>query len=445
MDNFLPPNINLGYKDDSWAGERRFNPQAYIRPGSSDGFYSVADFVEFVSHVQVNPYVKANMLRTFDAVGQLFAPNPQYAKLLAPGAPKIAVFQSMDVGETTVETPTRNPRMRFGINKMTRNSWQIAATRFTLGGQYPHIENMAIGPALRASGIYDIKSLILEHNARTMAVEASRMAFAQLMAMVYDNWHNHPTRDLIYDISSDTDATKYMIILFGESMISYDSMPSPPEDNEGLPSIQVITEGASGYGAGSSMIIERHKGYCAPNYHTWVGGRQSDMFVTRPELLDFTYNWKRRNDVDRRDMLFGVIVCNAEPSTANSNVPGGVTRDNCLSATAVLDAAQQFWGDRKNEVTNILLPSRIENFLLKTDALLAYPAVTGFSTNVSSFANRMVRVTDSIPLFLPDIGIEDQFPHYFPTNKADLRAAVANGIMDVPGVEIPVNFAGMTP
>lgn len=431
------PNMNLGYTSDANAQLRKFDPQAYIRSANVPGTTSVAQYAELIDHIKTNPYQRSKLLQSYTAARGLFAANPEYAQMLAPGAPKILAVRDLQLSESIIQTPTRNPSLRFGTNKLTRSGHQVTSTRFNIGGQYPHIEAMAIRAALNSSGMPDPRNVILEHMATTLAAESSRMAYAQLMAMLYDNWHNTTDHDLIVDISASSDDPKYVVLLYGGPVIWYDYTPSLPVDNEGQPSISIISEGASGYGAGSTMMIERYKNYCVPHGYTWLGQRQEDMFVTRPELLDFTNNWKRIPEIDRRDLMFGAIICNASPGTTRN--ASTVTRDNCISAPLILDIAQQFWGDAKSQITNIIMPSAVENYLTIMNAMVEYPVIDGgvtIPTTVPRFANRTVTVTDMLPLWRPDVAIEDQFNYLFPTNKADLRLAIKDGFMTVPGINI---------
>ena len=424
---------------DSIAGTVKWTPEVLARIPSNPGTLRASDFVHLLEFYDDNPFVKEQMLAQSTEFNGLFAPNPMYKRMLSPGYPaRVMGFKSWSNGEAALHTPSSDMSLTFGSSgKIGTRGYQVTHTKLNAGLLFQSMQLMAINGAMSAAGFPSPAEIALEQVAIAWGRESVRMPFAQLMAMLTHDYNTkkkpygaYIRSNFILDISADTSDEKYLVLLYGGPAIHYDSVSSPAQNNDDHPPLEVITNGAPGYGAGQRMYIERRQFYCNPLGHTWVGASETDVYPTREELMDFQNNWALINGAERWQYPFGGIVVNAAPG-------GAVTEDNCLNTDVVLEITQKWWGSRKSQINTILMPSAVETYLVRIGAMQYFPeTMTGMPEKIGNFANRRVTVTDQSPFWMPDMDVRDLYKYLFPSNIDTRNEAIAANIMFMDGLEM---------
>jgi len=424
---------------DSVAGTVKWVPEALSRIAGNPGTLRASDFAMLLNFYDDNPFVKEQMLAQSAEYNGLFAPNQLYRKMLAPGyGARVMGFKSWSNGEAALHTPSSDMALTFGSSgKIGTRGYQVTHTKLNAGLLFQSMQMMAINAAMSAEGFPSPAEIALEQVAIAWGRESVRMPFAQLMSMLVHDYNTkkipygaYTRSNFILDISADSSDDKYLVLLYGGPAIHYDSVSSPAENNDDHPPLEVITNGAPGYGAGQRMYIERRQFYCNPVGYTWLGASETDVYPSREELMDFEHNWQVIAGAERWQYPFGGIVCNASPG-------GAVTEDNCLNTDVVLEIMQKWWGSRKSQITNILMPSAVETYLVRVGAMQYFPeTMTGMPEKIGNFANRRVSVTDESAFWMPDVDVRDLYKYLFASNIDTRNEAIAAHVMFIDGLEM---------
>ena len=424
------------YGSDALPTLRKFVPGHMRQQSPREGVFSVTDLLEYMTYVKENPLTQLALMDEYRKVSFLFGPNPALDPMLAPGfADQIISGGQFMTGEAMMDTPSFDPAPVFADVGMTSSHWQATHSRITAGAMFKHLDLMRTQHQLSRAGIPTIAEMVMKGIAETVAREASRMSITMLYSVLYDNWNLHPTspfhRDLIVDISSSNpNDKKFVVILFGQAPpVFYRSVPSQAIDNAGVDSMNIQTEWNTHMGSGSTRIWNRHRFYVHPNGFSWVGrrGGQRDVFLKRMELLNIEQNWERQVELDRRDIPWGAIICNAIPTATTS-------ANNYPSAVRVMEIMQHFWGDTQDKITHIVMPSTLTTHLAIAATALNYPTSSEVYAQPTKFANLNVVRTDQLPLWNPTLPLTQFFDSLFPSTKADIRKSVASNFIHLDGI-----------
>jgi hypothetical protein len=418
-------NANMGYNN---PGNRKIDV-AFSHNTPQPSNLSAADFQQYVNTIYDNPFTRQKLLGVSLELGGLITNDPKHDQMLAPGFPYRFVTENRyRTGEIPIYDPTSDDTKRFSGTDFGAYTWQVTHSRATSGAEYRHIEQMASEAALRMAGLPSIRDLILQVAAESWAIEAKRLAFAQLLSILHDNFLNGNS-DLVMDISSnDASIPKFVVLMHGNSpIIHYNNVAAGPADTGGLASVEVHIDSISGRGNGKTTFMERRKYYCIPVGYQWVGGHSHEYWTPRLEIADVGRNWQRIPEFVRSDYEYGAIICNDAQQE-------GVSPHNCLTADRIFEAKQKFFGMKKESITNLLMPSSVHSYLQRQHALAYLPDQTAGLPPVTVFAGMKVTMTDMFPLWRPDLPISEQFPYLMPTDIQKVQEGRKQGIIYMDGI-----------